>query len=99
MRNVSLLVAIAVNAEGYREILGIVEGAKEDKAGWSGFLKHLEERGLKGVRLIISDACIGLAESAAEFFPDARGNAASCISTATSSPTYRGRRCARSPRC
>ena len=66
VRNVSLLVAIAVNAEGYRQILGIVEGAKEDKAGWSGFLKHLKERGLKGVRLIISDACIGLAESAAE---------------------------------
>ena len=30
---------------GYREILGIVEGAKEDRAGWSGFLKHLKERG------------------------------------------------------
>ena len=71
VRNVSLLVAIAVNGEGYREILGICEGAKEDKAGWSGFLKHLKERGLKGVRLIISDACMGLAESAAEFFPEA----------------------------
>jgi transposase-like protein len=71
VRNVSLLVAIAVNGEGYREILGIVEGAKEDKAGWSGFLKHLKERGLQGVRLIVSDACIGLAESAAEFFPEA----------------------------
>jgi hypothetical protein len=35
-RNVSLLVAIGVNGEGYREILGICEGAKEDKAGWSG---------------------------------------------------------------
>lgn len=42
---VSLLVAIAVNAEGYREILGIVEGAKEDNAGWSGFLKHLKSAG------------------------------------------------------
>jgi Transposase, Mutator family len=71
VRNVSLLVAIGVNSDGYREILGICEGAKEDKAGWSGFLKHLKERGLKGVRLIISDACMGLAESAAEFFPDA----------------------------
>jgi putative transposase len=71
VRNVSLLVAIAVTSEGYREILGIVEGAKEDKAGWSSFLKHLKERGLKGVRLIISDACIGLAESAAEYYPDA----------------------------
>jgi putative transposase len=34
-------------------------------------LKHLKERGLKGVWLIISDACMGLGESAAEFFPDA----------------------------
>ena len=48
VRNVSLLVAIGVNGEGYREILGICEGAKEDKAGWSGFLKHLKERGLDG---------------------------------------------------
>src|SRR5271157_859655 len=71
VRNVSLLVAIGVNSEGYREILGICEGTKEDKAGWSGFLKHLKEHGLKGVRLIISDACMGLSESAAEFFPDA----------------------------
>jgi Transposase, Mutator family len=72
VRNISLLVAIGVNSEGYREILGICEGAKEDKAGWSSFLKHLKERGLAGVQLIISDACLGLAESAAEFFPEAR---------------------------
>ena len=72
VRNISLLVAISVNSEGYREILGICEGAKEDKAGWSSFLKHLKERGLAGVQLIISDACIGLSESAAEFFPEAR---------------------------
>jgi len=72
VRNVSLLVAIGVNAEGYREILGICEGAKEDKSGWSSFLRHLKERGLKGVQLMISDACMGLMESAAEFFPDAR---------------------------
>ena len=56
---------------GISEILGICEGAKEDKAGWSAFLKHLKERGLNGVRLIISDGCMGLAESAAEFFADA----------------------------
>ena len=40
----SLLVAIGVNADGYREILGIQEGAKEDRAGWSNFLKHLKAR-------------------------------------------------------
>ena len=72
VRNVSLLVAISVNADGYRHILGIVEGAKEDKAGWSAFLSHLKERGLHGVKLIVSDACMGLVESAAEYFPDAR---------------------------
>lgn len=68
----SLLVAIGVNAAAYRTILGIREGAKEDKAGWSGFLKHLKERGLKGVELMISDACLGLVESVGEVFPDAR---------------------------
>ena len=60
IESVSLLVAIGVNNEGSREIPGICEGAKEDKSGWSEFLKHLKERGLKGVRLITSDACIGL---------------------------------------
>ena len=72
VRNVSLLVASAVNSEGFREILGICEGAKEDKSGWSAFLRHLVERGLKGVMLIISDACRGLVESAAEYLPDSR---------------------------
>jgi transposase-like protein len=72
VRNVSLLVASAVNSEGFREILGICEGAKEDKSGWSAFLRHLVDRGLNGVRLIISDACRGLTESAAEYLPQAR---------------------------
>jgi putative transposase len=45
VRNVSLLVTIPVNADGHREILCICDGAKEDTAGWSGFLKHLKERG------------------------------------------------------
>src|SRR6202007_796888 len=72
VRNVSLLVAISVNDEGYRQILGIVEGAKEDKARWSCFLSHLKQRGLRGVELIVSDACMGLVESSAEFYPEAR---------------------------
>ncbi len=72
VRNVSLLVAIGVTTEGYREILGIMEGPKEDKSGWSGFLRHLVDRGLSGVQLVVSDACRGLVESAAEFLPDAQ---------------------------
>lgn len=70
--NVSLLVAIAVNDEGYREILGIAEGAKEDKPGWTGFLRHLKERGLSGTQLFITDKCIGLVESLRECFPHAK---------------------------
>jgi putative transposase len=72
IRNISVLVAIGVSSEGFREILGVAEGTKEDKVGWSSFLAHLKQRGLKGVRLITSDACIGLVESVAEFYPDAQ---------------------------
>jgi transposase-like protein len=71
VRNVSVLVAVGVNTEGYREILGVAEGAKEDKASWAGFLCHLKERGLKGVELITSDKCLGLVESLGEFYPEA----------------------------
>lgn len=70
VKNVSVLVAIGVNTKGYREVLGVTEGAKEDKAGWSGFLRHLKERGLSGVRLFISDRCLGLVESLHDFYPE-----------------------------
>ena len=72
VRNVSVLVAIGVGTDGYRDILGIVEGAKEDKEGWSGFLRSLKKRGLQGVQLIVSDKCLGLVESIGEYFPQAR---------------------------
>jgi putative transposase len=51
------------------ERLGSVVGEKEDLEGWRGFLCHLKDRGLKGVRLIISDACRGLIEAVGEVFP------------------------------
>lgn len=71
IKNVSVLVAIGVDKDGYRRILGVQEGHKEDKSGWGSFLAHLKERGLTGVQLIISDACLGLYESAAEYYPEA----------------------------
>lgn len=71
VKNVSVLAAIGVNSEGFREILGVAEGCKEDKAGWLSFLKHLKERGLTGVRLIISDKCLGLVEALGETYPEA----------------------------
>lgn len=70
VRNVSVLVAIGVASDGFRQILGVAEGEKEDLEGWRGFLRHLKDRGLGGVRLIISDACRGLIEAAAEVFPN-----------------------------
>jgi putative transposase len=70
VRNVSVLVAIGVGTDGFRQILGVAEGEKEDLEGWRGFLRYLKDRGLKGVRLIISDACRGLIEAAAEAYPD-----------------------------
>lgn len=71
VRNVSILVAFGMNQEGFRELLGTWEGPKEDKSGWTAFLAHLKERGLEGVKLFVTDKCMGLVESLAEFYPDA----------------------------
>ena len=46
--NVAILVAIAVNEDGYREVLGAAEGMKEDKDSWVGFFRRLRGRGLDG---------------------------------------------------
>ena len=70
--NVAVLMAIGVNQDGHREVLAVCEGSKEDKASWSAFLRHLKERGLEGVRLFVSDKCLGLVESLWEFYPEAR---------------------------
>ena len=72
VQNVSVLVAIGVNSEGYREILGVAEGSREDKESWSNFFRYLKERGLKGVKLVISDKASGLVEVLGDFFPEAK---------------------------
>lgn len=51
-------------------MLGVAEGEKEDLEGWRGFLRYLKDRGLDGVRLIVSDACRGMIEAVAEVFPN-----------------------------
>ena len=60
MVNVHALIAVGVNAEGYREILGVDVTTAEDGAGWLSFLRSLTARGLSGVRLVTSDAHGGL---------------------------------------
>ena len=70
--NVAVLVAIAVNEDGYREVLGAAEGLKEDKESWKEFFKWLRSRGLKGVKLIVGDKCLGMLEAVGEVFPEAK---------------------------
>src|SRR5271156_3196018 len=72
VRNVAVLVAIGVTSDGHREILGVVEGTKEDLESWRNFLRHLKQRGLQGVQLFVSDKCLGLGEALGEFYPEAQ---------------------------
>jgi putative transposase len=48
------------------------QGAKEDKESWIAFMRYLKERGLSGVELFVSDKCLGLVESLADFYPKAK---------------------------
>ena len=72
IQNVSVLVAIGVNKDGFREILGASEGMKEDKESWLNFFTWLKGRGLAGVRLIVGDKCLGMLESIPVVFPEAK---------------------------
>jgi putative transposase len=71
VKNVAVLIGIGVDAEGFRQVLGVCEGAKEDAESWRSFLRQLKERGLSGVKLFVSDKCLGLLEALGEFYPDA----------------------------
>lgn len=71
VKKVAVLVAIGVDQDGYRQVLGVAEGMKEDAESWRGFLRHLKGRGLSGVELFVSDKCLGLVEALGEFYPDA----------------------------
>lgn len=70
--NVAVLVAIAVNEDGYREVLGAAEGMKEDKESWVSFFQWLRGRGLSGVKLVVGDKCLGMLEAVGEVFPEAK---------------------------
>lgn len=69
--NVHALIAVAVNADGYREILGIDVSTAEDGAGWLTFLRSLTARGLSGVKLVTSDAHAGLVAAIGATLPGA----------------------------
>jgi putative transposase len=69
--NVHALLATGVNADGYREILGLHVTSAEDGAGWLAFFRDLTARGLTGVRLVTSDAHRGLVEAIGATLPGA----------------------------
>ena len=72
VQNVSVLVAIGVSTSGFREILGVAEGSREDTESWRQFLRYLRERGLEQIDLVVSDKSLGFLEALGEFYPDAK---------------------------
>jgi transposase-like protein len=63
--SVAAIVAVAVNTDGRREVLGMATGASEAETFWTDFLRGLARRGLRGVKLVISDSHQGLKAAAA----------------------------------
>jgi putative transposase len=68
--SVATVVAIAVNSDGVRRIIGVDVGASEDHVFWLSFLRSLKARGLSGTKLVISDAHEGLKKAIAACFAD-----------------------------
>jgi putative transposase len=62
----AVIIAVAVNTEGVREVIGMAIGPSEAEPFWTGFLRSLTRRGLRGVKLVISDAHEGLKAAAAK---------------------------------
>lgn len=77
VQNVAVLIAIGVDEDGFREVLGVCQGGKEDKKSWLSFLRHLKERGLTDPELTISDACSGFGRRSARCLRARDGSAAS----------------------
>ena len=70
-RQVHVLTATGVNADGHREILGVDVTSAEDGAGWLAFFRDLTVRGLSGVSLVTSDAHSGLVAALGATLPGA----------------------------
>jgi putative transposase len=64
----AVIVAVGVNTLGKREVLGVASGPSEAEPFWKGFLRSLADRGLRGVKLVISDDHKGLRSAAGKVF-------------------------------
>ncbi len=66
--SVAVIIAVGVNTDGVREILGVAVGPSEAEPFWTDFLRSLTRRGLRGIKLVISDAHLGLKAAIAKVF-------------------------------
>ena len=66
--SVAVIIAVGVNTEGTREVLGTAVGPSEAEPFWTDFLRSLSRRGLRGTKLVISDAHLGLKAAIAKLF-------------------------------
>jgi len=64
----AVIIAVGVNSDGIREVLGVAVGPSEAEPFWTDFLRSLARRGLRGVKLVISDAHLGLKAAIAKVF-------------------------------
>lgn len=69
VRDSAVLIAVGVNEAGIRSVLGVSVSLSEHEVHWRNFLLDLQQRGLHGVQLIISDAHAGLANARMTVFP------------------------------
>jgi len=83
---VHALIAVGVNADGQREVLGLDVVGAEDRAGWLTFLRALVARGLSGVALVVSDAHPGLVDAIGAALPGASWESAARTTPATCPP-------------
>lgn len=71
VETVSVLVAIGVDSDGYRQVIGVAQGAREDAGSWESLIESLLKRGLTGVRLVVGDRNPGLVQAVSSLLPDA----------------------------
>ena len=62
------MIAIGINTEGYREVLGLMLGDSESEASWSQFFSWLKSRNMRGVELVVSDDKGGMVKAVRRYF-------------------------------
>ena len=97
--SVAAIIAVAANTDGRREIIGLSIGDSEAMVFWMEFLRSLMKRGLKGVKLVVSDAHEGLKAAATKVLQAGHGNAAAFTRQETCSHVSRSLSNRAWPRC